>query len=140
MSEIEGLEIDLEIACATQDLETILKARHSLLAKFYAMEAELADERAGRPLLAKATDRINDLEAELAALREAERWVPVSERLPEVYTDVLVLWHWDGHPEGLNYDITRMWKDETSLIVHDGDFDKQIVCWRPLPDPSEVKP
>lgn len=83
--------------------------------------------------LSTALDEIEQLKVELAALKEAARWIPVSERLPEDYTDVLVLWHWDSRPESLVYDITRKWTDEKSLIVHDGDYDKNIVYWQPLP-------
>lgn len=45
-------------------------AEIALLAKFDAMQKELAAERKGRPLLAKATDRIADLENENTSLRD----------------------------------------------------------------------
>jgi len=47
-----------------------LVLRAALRAEFSGLLQELDDERAGRPLLAKATDRINDLQQELAALQE----------------------------------------------------------------------
>lgn len=65
-----------------------------------------------------------------------ERWIPVGERLPEMFCDVLVPW------------------DGTLLVAyHDGDVaggpgwyerysEREIVVthWRPLPAPPEVSP
>src|SRR3990167_5404648 len=42
-----------------------------LLARVGTAEAALAEERKGRALLARATDRINELEAEIAQVRRA---------------------------------------------------------------------
>jgi len=53
----------------TQNKLNHLPAAHSALrAEFDLLQQELDDERAGRPLLAKATDRINDLQQELDAM------------------------------------------------------------------------
>ena len=45
--------------------------RQKLEADNTRLRAELSDELAGRPLLAKATDKINDLEAEVSRLKKA---------------------------------------------------------------------
>lgn len=45
----------------------------------------------GNPFCDCEGSRIAELEAEIARLREAQRWIPVNERLPEDMTEVLVL-------------------------------------------------
>jgi hypothetical protein len=44
-----------------------------------------------------ATDLIERLTAENAALREKQRWIPVAERLPEPETDVLAVCNRNGY-------------------------------------------
>ena len=68
---------------------------------------------------------IKELEAELAALREANRWIPVSERLPE---------------EG-----QKIWAKEYGKGIQEFKYSKALVeifvrhytHWRPLPEPPE---
>ena len=43
---------------------------------------------------------VRDLESENARLREAARWIPVGERLPENGVEVLT---WNGAHEGMDY-------------------------------------
>ena len=48
-------------------------------------------------LVACAADLIERLTAENAALREKQRWIPVTERLPEPETDVLAVCNRNGY-------------------------------------------
>ena len=81
--------------------------------------------------LDQAAARIVSLEDELEHLRADNRWIPVSERLPEDCVDVLVLWYWKDVPVRLFYGITRKLTNGTGLRIH-GDLDKIVACWTHL--------
>jgi len=68
---------------------------------------------------------IKELEAELAALREANRWIPVSERLPENGQEILAL--------GRNKTVDS-WLYYPAV---EGVFRLEYTHWRPLPEPPE---
>ena len=90
--------------------------------------------------LEAAADLIETLQAQLAErdkeierLRKAQRWIPVSERLPEIdkeYGDVDVLVYTDeGIIEATTYDKDAGW----GLWVEAG----EVTHWMPLPAPPE---
>jgi len=90
-----------------------------------------------------ANARIKELEAELKRLKEANRWIPVAERLPDDGVPVLVtyLGYCDNNPYS---DGVAVWKIENNGYNGgwewelDGDEVKvQITHWRPLPEPPE---
>lgn len=54
-------------------------------------------QRCQENLLAKAAETIERLTAENAALREKQRWIPVTERMPEPETDVLAVCNRNGY-------------------------------------------
>ena len=68
---------------------------------------------------------IKELEAELAALREANRWIPVSERLPENGQEILALGRSKTVDNWLFYQAVE------------GVFRMEYTHWRPLPEPPE---
>jgi hypothetical protein len=60
-----------QLAALQADLTDAILSRDHFGTLWDDLREDLDDKRAGRPLLAKATDRINDLENELAALKKA---------------------------------------------------------------------
>ena len=66
---------------------------------------------------------------ELKARREADRWIPVSERLPDNDDFVLVC---------DNLEMFVAWfSEEHGWCSFDGNFDENtpIIAWKPLPEP-----
>lgn len=83
--------------------------------------------------------RLAALEAENAAMREAARWIPVGEKLPEPDKSVLVLFRYDGDgfPEIPRIGFGIKFLDEHEIHTIDGDFDTTVTHWRPMPPPPE---
>ena len=74
------------------------------------------------------------LRAEVEALKaqlEAQRWIPVGERLPEIEDDVLVF---DGTVNIGSFDSDGRWYDFEMMSI------SGVTHWRPLPAPPEVSP
>ena len=76
-------------------------------------------------------ERIESLEAENAALREAQRWIPVTERLPDTDACVAVL---EG--EARVHEIDR-YKFDGGDDWHFAIPAYPITHWMPLPTPPE---
>ena len=71
------------------------------------------------------------------ALRERPEWIPVTERLPEDRSDVLVVAYWHER-----WNVYMGWcaPERAEWSVHDGIGDRDDVAvthWMPLPEPPE---
>ena len=71
---------------------------------------------------------IDALLDEIERLREERRWIPVSEKLPEAYTPVIVYCS-DGYS-----DVSIRSKNDKGEIVFAFD---DVTHWMPLPEPPE---
>ena len=72
--------------------------------------------------------RVAELEAEIDRLREAQRWIPVGERLPEDFDDVLVI-------VGTKYRHI-MYRQSGCWWKHGWPQDgADVTHWMPLPEP-----
>ena len=105
------------------------------------MDIECVSEMVGTAadLIEKLTDRCARYAEEIAVLQEREKWVPVTERLPEV-------WRNDETAELVNYMIYS-----PDFGVDIGNYHAKagkwlcmalpctVTHWRPLPDGPEVE-
>ena len=64
------------------------KIIHDIPGRYYTIELDWKE------VLAPITDYISTLESENARLKDAQRWIPVSERLPEKPPDYFKDGHW----------------------------------------------
>jgi hypothetical protein len=87
---------------------------------------------------------VKQIARELLAARERERWIPVSERLPEDAKDVLVLAHWERKDNrGIVDSLAHVaWLDgdgywyinSQTMLRRDA-----VTHWRPLPPSPEAR-
>lgn len=84
-----------------------------------------------------SADLIERLTAENAALREKQRWIPVTERMPELEVPVLVL---DRRGNMIVRTLRRLVSDKEAVFRPDGLAPrKNITRWMPLPEAPEVE-
>ena len=105
------------------EIDKILEAlKRSFL---YQINCELT-EKQSKTLL----EHIDDLR--FAVNENKQRWIPVSERLPELFTIVLVC-DCDG---GMETD--WIWNNKDGISRFMNSF-KTVTHWMPLPEPPEVQ-
>jgi hypothetical protein len=86
--------------------------------------------------IAALEDENTELKNELAALKEANRWIPVGERMPEdVPPDYYFLWYTVCDNGGHRW--SAKWLPRREFVNIDGEAD--IYCWLPLPVAPEVE-
>lgn len=65
---------------------------------------------------------------ELAELRQQNRWIPVSERLPEPGIYLVTC-------DDKDYPVKRMRMKGICFYDHNGIYDGKVLAWMPLPEP-----
>ena len=86
-------------------------------------------------LIERLTAENEKEEAERDALREKQRWIPVTERLPELEVPVLVL---DRRGNMIVRTLRRLVSDKEAVFRPDGlARRKNITHWMPLPEAPE---
>ena len=93
----------------------------------------------GADLIERLTDRCARYAEEIAVAQEKTRWIPVTERLPEDRSNVLVVAYWYER-----WGVYMGWcapeRAEWSVHVGIGDrSDVAVVYWMPLPECQEVE-
>lgn len=92
-------------------------------------------QRCQENLLDKAAEAIERLTAENAALREKQRWIPVTERLPE--RDVQVLgWYKDNPFSQYRHEVVA-WNGNGWVFVYAHRYVTNVTHWMPLPEAPE---
>ena len=82
-----------------------------------------------------AADLIERLTAENAVLREKQRWIPVTERLPE--RDVQVLgWYKDNPFSQYRHEVVA-WNGNGWVFVYAHRYVTNVTHWMPLPEATE---
>lgn len=98
--------------------------------------------REAAELIEKLTDRYARYAEKIAVLQEREKWVPVTERLPEDGDVVLCWYEYFRFGEynrmyqtyGIGYYINGMWGGDVS-----NGRNIKVLAWMPLPERPEVE-
>ncbi len=87
----------------------------------------------------------SDIKDALEALPSAQpeqRWIPVSERLPDVGKEVLVCYDFKGHRfvlTGTLYGDGKFHGYDDEYLTPEGRLHRKAVAWQPLPEPWKAK-
>ena len=92
-------------------------------------------QRCQENLLDKAAEAIERLTAENAALREKQRWIPVTERLPE--RDVQVLGWYKDNPFSQYRPEVVAWNGNGWVFVYAHRYVTNVTHWMTLPKAPE---
>lgn len=92
-------------------------------------------QRCQENLLDKAAEAIERLTAENAALREKQRWIPVTERMPE--RDVQVLGWYKDNPFSQYRPEVVAWNGNGWVFVYAHRYVTNVTHWMPLPKAPE---
>jgi hypothetical protein len=107
-------------------------------------QRELANFRSCESEVNKWSRRAESAESRLQAVTEAHRWIPVEEKLPKRFDNVLVA-HTDTSDGSLTVEEAQMQFDDPKWCLvrtapcDDAIYlDQQVTHWQPLPAPPTV--
>ena len=109
-----------------------------LLERLTAENADLRKEIEWKDMvIALAQRKQAEAEAERDALREKQRWIPVTERLPE--RDVQVLGWYKDNPFSQYRPEVVAWNGNGWVFVYAHRYVTNVTHWMPLPKAPEVE-
>ena len=121
--------------CSTKGCR-ILREAADLIRQLTAENAGLCKEIEWKDMvIALAQRKQEEAEAERDALREKQRWIPVTERLPE--RDVQVLGWYKDNPFSQYRPEVVAWNGNGWVFVYAHRYVTNVTHWMPLPDAPE---
>ena len=121
--------------CSTHGC-AILRAAADLIERLTAENADLRKEIEWKDMvIALAQKEQAKAEAERDALREKQRWIPVTERLPE--RDVQVLGWYKDNPFSQYRPEVVAWNGNGWVFVYAHRYVTNVTHWMPLPKAPE---
>ena len=118
-------------------LERLVADAADLIERLTAENADLRKEIEWKDMvIALAQRKQAEAEAERAALREKQRWIPVTERLPE--RDVQVLGWYKDNPFSQYRPEVVAWNGNGWVFVYAHRYVTNVTHWMPLPEAPEV--
>ena len=116
--------------------ENLLDKAADLIERLTADVADLRKELEWKDMvIALAQRKQAEAEAERDALREKQRWVPVTERLPE--RDVQVLGWYKDNPFSQYRPEVVAWNGNGWVFVYAHRYVTNVTHWMPLPEAPE---
>jgi len=118
---------------------------HQAVAKAHAQAADCPECRRLAALNNELTAELGlevaafeNLQAECRRLREAQRWIPVEERVPVDYCQILIYGEGVDPQDGVPYCRLKevRWDMDEHFRIEDRYF--KVTHWRPMPDPPEA--
>ena len=118
--------------------ENLLDKAAEAIERLTAENAELRKEIEWKDMvIALAQRKQTEAEAERDALREKQRWIPVTERLPE--RDVQVHGWYKDNPFSQYRPEVVAWNGNGWVFVYAHRYVTNVTHWMPLPEAPEVE-